>query len=154
MFVPTNPEVGLTWFWRFGGPGLRTCGARTRAGGACRGPAMANGRCRFHGGKSTGPRPAPVDKLTPRQLRARDFRAKVERALRDRAAAAQEDGPRLPPDVARALHQMHGEVLDDVAWLQLARAWEGTRGDWRFNEIADGILADAAHRRDARERRL
>ena len=34
------------------------CGARTRAGGACRQPAMANGRCRFHGGKSTGPRTA------------------------------------------------------------------------------------------------
>jgi hypothetical protein len=32
------------------------CGARTRAGCACRQPAMANGRCRFHGGKSTGPR--------------------------------------------------------------------------------------------------
>jgi hypothetical protein len=32
------------------------CGARTRAGSSCRQPAMANGRCRFHGGKSTGPR--------------------------------------------------------------------------------------------------
>ncbi|HEY7690332.1 MAG TPA: HGGxSTG domain-containing protein [Dongiaceae bacterium] len=30
------------------------CGARTRAGCACRQPAMRNGRCRFHGGKSTG----------------------------------------------------------------------------------------------------
>ncbi len=30
------------------------CGARTRAGGACLQPAMANGRCRLHGGKSTG----------------------------------------------------------------------------------------------------
>ncbi len=34
------------------------CGAATRAGCACRQPAMANGRCRFHGGKSTGPRTA------------------------------------------------------------------------------------------------
>jgi hypothetical protein len=32
------------------------CGARTRAACSCRQPAMANGRCRFHGGKSTGPR--------------------------------------------------------------------------------------------------
>ena len=31
------------------------CGARNRAGGSCRAPAMANGRCRCHGGKSTGP---------------------------------------------------------------------------------------------------
>jgi hypothetical protein len=32
------------------------CGACTRAGHPCRQPAMANGRCRLHGGKSTGPR--------------------------------------------------------------------------------------------------
>lgn len=30
------------------------CGARTRSGNACRSPAMANGRCRMHGGPSTG----------------------------------------------------------------------------------------------------
>jgi hypothetical protein len=32
------------------------CGARTRSGAACKGPAMHNGRCRMHGGASTGPR--------------------------------------------------------------------------------------------------
>jgi hypothetical protein len=32
------------------------CGARNRAGTPCRAPAMRNGRCRSHGGKSTGPR--------------------------------------------------------------------------------------------------
>lgn len=32
------------------------CGAKTRAGGACKAPAMGNGRCRVHGGKSTGPK--------------------------------------------------------------------------------------------------
>jgi hypothetical protein len=32
------------------------CGARTRAGTPCASPAMSNGRCRFHGGLSTGPR--------------------------------------------------------------------------------------------------
>lgn len=32
------------------------CGAKTRRGMPCRAPAMANGRCRMHGGKSTGPR--------------------------------------------------------------------------------------------------
>lgn len=34
------------------------CGAHTRAGGCCRQPAMQNGRCRMHGGLSTGPRTA------------------------------------------------------------------------------------------------
>ena len=34
------------------------CGAKARTIGhrPCRQPAMANGRCRFHGGKSTGPK--------------------------------------------------------------------------------------------------
>lgn len=32
------------------------CGAKTRAGGRCRQLPMPNGRCRMHGGKSTGPR--------------------------------------------------------------------------------------------------
>jgi hypothetical protein len=32
------------------------CGARTRSGVGCKAPAMRNGRCRMHGGKSTGPR--------------------------------------------------------------------------------------------------
>ena len=32
------------------------CGAKTRKGTPCKGPAMTNGRCRMHGGKSTGPR--------------------------------------------------------------------------------------------------
>jgi hypothetical protein len=30
------------------------CGARTRKGTPCRGPAMPNGRCRMHGGASPG----------------------------------------------------------------------------------------------------
>ena len=32
------------------------CGARNRRGSPCKCPAMPNGRCRLHGGLSTGPR--------------------------------------------------------------------------------------------------
>lgn len=32
------------------------CGAKTRRGGSCVQPGMKNGRCRLHGGKSTGPK--------------------------------------------------------------------------------------------------
>lgn len=35
---------------------VETCGAKTRAGGSCAQKAMANGRCLYHGGKSTGPK--------------------------------------------------------------------------------------------------
>lgn len=34
------------------------CGAKTRRGTLCKTRAMANGRCRMHGGLSTGPRTA------------------------------------------------------------------------------------------------
>src|SRR5271168_3775479 len=41
-----------------GNPNLAPrCGAKARTTGcSCRAPAMPNGRCRMHGGKSTGPR--------------------------------------------------------------------------------------------------
>ena len=40
-----------------GNPNLAPrCGAKTRTGCPCKGPAMKNGRCRMHGGASTGPR--------------------------------------------------------------------------------------------------
>lgn len=32
----------------------KACGAKTRTGGTCKQPALANGRCRFHGGKTPG----------------------------------------------------------------------------------------------------
>ena len=34
--------------------GLPRCGAKTRSGGSCGHYSMKNGRCRYHGGKSTG----------------------------------------------------------------------------------------------------
>lgn len=33
----------------------KRCGAKTRSGKPCKNGAMANGRCRMHGGKATGP---------------------------------------------------------------------------------------------------
>jgi len=40
-----------------GNPNLAPrCAAKTRAGCPCRAPAMTNGRCRMHGGASTGAR--------------------------------------------------------------------------------------------------
>ncbi len=57
---PSAPRRG--WLRHGNRPGdyakAPRCGARTRAGGCCRQPAMKNGRCRMHGGLSTGPRTA------------------------------------------------------------------------------------------------
>lgn len=40
------------------------CGAKTRRGTPCQCPAMANGRCRLHGGLSTGPKtPEGIERI-------------------------------------------------------------------------------------------
>jgi hypothetical protein len=57
----TRPAMcGATPARQRGDPNLAPrCGAKARTtGSACRAPAMKNGRCRLHGGKSTGPRTA------------------------------------------------------------------------------------------------
>ena len=56
MLTKDNVTIGVEW--RFGPDrqGQR-CGAKTRRGAACQRPAnKKNGRCRLHGGASTGPR--------------------------------------------------------------------------------------------------
>ncbi len=55
-----NP-IGRLPDWRVTLPLARSaprCRAKTRIGGSCQQPAMSNGRCRMHGGASTGPRTA------------------------------------------------------------------------------------------------
>jgi hypothetical protein len=63
------------------------CGARTRAGACCRQPAMRNGRCRLHGGLSTGPRTAEGRARCARVRRIHGFYSAEMVALR-RAATA------------------------------------------------------------------
>lgn len=43
-------------------PVFTPCGAKTRDGDPCKAPAMANGRCRMHGGKSLGGITSPTFK--------------------------------------------------------------------------------------------
>jgi hypothetical protein len=49
------------------------CGARNRKGNPCQCPAMPNGKCRLHGGLSTGPRtPEGIERI--RQARTKHGR--------------------------------------------------------------------------------
>lgn len=69
------------------------CGARTRVGRPCRGPAMANGRCRMHGGASTGPRTAEgLARLRAARTRTGLHTAEM-RELRAALAALRRLGP-------------------------------------------------------------
>jgi hypothetical protein len=60
--METPHETRRGWLRNGNPPGDFTkalrCGARTRRGSRCKCPAMSNGRCRLHGGLSTGPRTA------------------------------------------------------------------------------------------------
>jgi len=57
---PTPHEKRRGWLNNGNPPGDFTsavrCGAKTRRGTPCKCPAMPNGRCRLHGGLSTGPK--------------------------------------------------------------------------------------------------
>ena len=75
------------------------CGARTRACTPCKGPAMPNGRCRMHGGASTGPR-------TPEGLR----RIVKARTVHGRYGAEMRELRRL----MRALDEEQRRVLELV----------------------------------------
>jgi hypothetical protein len=66
------------------------CGARTRGGGICQTPGMRNGRCRMHGGASTGPRtPEGIARCTAAATKhgRRNAEARAQAALRGEARA-------------------------------------------------------------------
>jgi hypothetical protein len=87
------------------------CGARTRAGCPCRQPAMANGRCRMHGGLSTGPR-TPEGLARSRTARlTHGYRTAELIGLRRRAAHA----ARRLRSLNRALSAGHGVDRSDFA---------------------------------------
>ena len=56
MLIKNNVTIGIEWRFGSSWPGKR-CGAKTRKGIPCQRPAnKKNGRCRLHGGASSGPR--------------------------------------------------------------------------------------------------
>ena len=73
------------------------CGAKTRRSKACQAPAMPNGRCRMHGGASTGPRTA--------EGLARSRRARWKHGLCSAEARAEQK-------LVRDLLRQSREVLD------------------------------------------
>ena len=95
MIAKDNVDIGVEW--RFGPkwPGQR-CGAKTRRGTPCQRPAnKKNGRCRLHGGASTGAKTeegrakisaanTTTGQNTKAMIAKRKEDAKIARGLRDR----------------------------------------------------------------------
>ena len=104
MLIKDNVTIGVEW--RFGPdwPGKR-CGAKTRRGTACLRPAnKINGRCRLHGGASTGPRTADGRaRISAANLRHGRFTK--DRIEKRRASAAR------GREIRKELRQMERELI-------------------------------------------
>ena len=59
------------------------CGARTRAGTPCGSPSMKNGKCRMHGGASTGARTQEGKSAHKQAVTKHGYRGELGRALGD-----------------------------------------------------------------------
>jgi hypothetical protein len=91
MLTKGAVKIGLNW--RFGPdwPGQR-CEARTRKGTPCQRPArLPVGRCRLHGGNSTGPRTEEgLARLTASKIKHGKFTKERREAAKRRAQVARE----------------------------------------------------------------
>lgn len=139
---------------RYKGCYLRLCSARSkRTGDPCGQLAMANGKCKMHGGLSSGPGkvlfPEAGDKSGARKLRnklavvARRARAKeLETAEKENAGARYS----FEPDPT--LRQELNNAADLVDRRRLARAIKDYRAGliqfWQFMEIRRSVSARSA----------
>ncbi len=89
-----DSSARLKRWWRVVEPTLPRCGAKARTtGDPCRRPAMANGRCRFHGGATpSGKRWHVITCTTPEHP---DVAARIARKIADKARAARKRAARL-----------------------------------------------------------
>jgi hypothetical protein len=114
-----NLRLGIPWQFGPNWPGQR-CEARTRKGTACQRPArLPVGRCRLHGGSSTGPTTAEGRaRLTASKIKHGKFTKEKRAAARRRA----EQG-----------RQMRAELLELETWF-LDRGLLDTnwRKDWEL----------------------
>ena len=106
MLIKNNVTIGVEW--RFGPdwPGER-CGAKTRNGTPCQRPAnKKNGRCRLHGGASSGPR--------TESGRARIAAAQFKHGNRSKAAIAAQRAKAARGRAIRAeLAALEAEVIGE-----------------------------------------
>jgi hypothetical protein len=91
MLTKGAVKIGLNWRFGPNWPGQR-CGARTRKGTPCQRPArLPVGRCRLHGGRSTGPRTAEgLARLVASKIKHGRFTKERREAAKRRAQVGRE----------------------------------------------------------------
>ncbi len=113
------------------------CGARTRAHAACRQPAMRNGRCRLHGGKSTGPRTQAGLERCRRAAWRHGGRSRAFAALRHEGVVRR-----------RRIAALSAELLE-----RLALERDGSPGRTCVTEKRTRITAETQRRRGKEKKR-
>jgi hypothetical protein len=103
---------GRGWLKHGGTPGnwdnAPRCGAKTRKGTPCRSAAMKNGRCRMHGGMSTGPRtPEGIERIR---------KARTKHGRYSQASIRSVDAPQAIGDAALLKRVAVGV---DLGWSEL-----------------------------------
>ena len=114
-----NLKLGIPWQFGPNWPGQR-CEARTRKGTACQRPArLPVGRCRLHGGSSTGPRTAEG---LARLIASKIKHGRFTKEKRAEATLRAEQG-----------REMRAELLELETWFvahgHLDKNW---RKDWEL----------------------
>ena len=104
MLIKNNVTIGIEWRFGSSWPGTR-CGAKTRKGIPCQRPAnKKNGRCRLHGGASSGPRTeSGRARISAANLRHGKFTKDKLEKRRANAAKGRE--------ICRELRQMERELV-------------------------------------------
>ena len=104
MLIKNNVTTGLEWRFGSNWPGER-CGAKTRKGTPCQRPAnKKNGRCRLHGGASSGPRTeVGRARVSAANLRHGKYTKDKLEKRRENAAKGRE--------IRRELRQMERELI-------------------------------------------
>ena len=111
----------------------KECGAKTRSGGRCRAPAMPNGRCRIHGGKSLAG-PAAANFKTGR------YSKYLPAHLKDRYEAATSDPDLLVlRDEIGLIDARVGELMGRISTGENAVTWAILKD--RFDELKKSIRA-------------
>ena len=103
MLTKGAVKIGLNWRFGPNWPGQR-CEAQTRRGTLCQRPGTKrNGKCRLHGGKSTGPRTA--------EGRARLIASKITHG---RFTKTKREAAKRRAQVGR---ELRGELAELEAWF-------------------------------------
>jgi hypothetical protein len=136
--------------------GRRMCGAKKRNGEPCRGPALANGRCRIHGGLTPGGVASPHYKHGRRSRYLKDLPSEVRAGYRaglkdpdlhsmnDEMAALQSRLPQLFRSLNKTNAPPWGKAVDaSVNCEQAKRSGDKAKAKRAYAELSKFIRTDA-----------